>query len=1397
VFISSLLGTKAEEKPSANKKEQRANTVDIHSNSNELVTTPECISEASLGHPVTKYQEVVLLRTIVELALVNLAVGDKWQGGINSEKGSCFHLDKVMAPPAREGAAGSGLSKLMSPVQDLGRSLLGFLIGNPQPAECAPPPIPVRGSSLANSSRNNKRDSIISTTSITSPGRQRPPGHPAHPSVNSTPIVIRRTKADKGVNISRSLESQHSVHSPSSHNADSLGDNPENKPHRDRLSANMTPMCTPPVSTCVSPEPRPPSSRSRRKKHKKNAQDRKEPDTGNKRVSSAVQISQPQTEPTISDLVPEVQAQSEQPVSESSAQKVLKQKIDKKARRHSGVTGTHKCISTSLDKDRSSPISEVNDNGNVSEHVVVGEQFNLSQEAAGLEGLHKQTINDEAPVDKEACVGSEPIDKTQCSALSTEKVILRSNLEKHSNINHEAEDGTTGYFTARNSIVITEHNRDNVDQFFESESDVKEVERQLTASDEIHPVDRVTNAPGLGSLSSSKESEIKDSDIIQDKSNHLSVNNDDKLDADVKSLNSTHSAVANVVGNPDLKSGPVSTQDESFPASSQIPTFSATDHNETETHAGTRNTTNRVESDTTSVKTISSAGSLPPAPPPLPPDGFLTEGLKIPRTVAKAHQQQADVPKDTKTGTLKKNKQLSREEALLEQLSGLDDTFATFLKTQLSIKVNPRERDGVSDTTLFETNTIRRKKERRRRTESESSETARSGSGLDRPGSRLQTTSEHQIESGELGNSSADCKQDLVDEQIVDKDLDKPAELKPEVASPSVPLTETQLSAESGSQISPEIDTKITKSQFGNEISEKYTTLRNRAGSNASEGKVRRAAINVADPRKRTDSNASEVGRERPPSVVELNQSEFVMVEEPMSKTIAEEQLESMSYSKDSVIDNTYTTDNVDVTNNNVHNKVTSDSIETKVNITASQEISTKTNLLSKPDPRAPPSSHDVEGTGVHDMTVGSHRPSGDSISSAMGAVHSTEKEIARQNLSKSDSGYSGHISVDSVDETDHEDHVAKRPELTVDQALLRYNRIVGKPAAEQTAVVNRRTRVLSEGTEYSDEITDSELDGSDDDDTGVTRRARDTRSYNSRRSSTDSSEDGFNQNVRDLKQEVKDLEEKFRKAMVANASLDNEKCQLMFQVDLLKDQVEEGEEQAALVVKELRAKTHDYEILKRDHAESVRAVQLLQQALNEQQAMLQERGLVLLGEGDEGEGEQDCDEMEQEKRTRAIVSQDTANILAGLGSGPLDVRIKRLAGQRDDLQDTVRRLKLDLEEERSRSSLARGAASMDEIERETKKLLDDYKFKISKSDQEIATLGANVARLESQVIRYKTASETAELSEENLKVERRKMQRELRDAVTRNEELETQNKHLEKRLDKLKTAKSNLLKEL
>ena len=64
---------------------------------------------------------------------------------------------------------------------------------------------------------------------------------------------------------------------------------------------------------------------------------------------------------------------------------------------------------------------------------------------------------------------------------------------------------------------------------------------------------------------------------------------------------------------------------------------------------------------------------------------------------------------------------------------------------------------------------------------------------------------------------------------------------------------------------------------------------------------------------------------------------------------------------------------------------------------------------------------------------------------------------------------------------------------------------------------------------------------------------------------------------------------------MVSNAGLDNEKAQLTYEVDHLKDRLEEQEEQSAVVTKELREKNREFELLKRGYAESQRAVLLLQ----------------------------------------------------------------------------------------------------------------------------------------------------------------------------------------------------------
>lgn len=62
----------------------------------------------------------------------------------------------------------------------------------------------------------------------------------------------------------------------------------------------------------------------------------------------------------------------------------------------------------------------------------------------------------------------------------------------------------------------------------------------------------------------------------------------------------------------------------------------------------------------------------------------------------------------------------------------------------------------------------------------------------------------------------------------------------------------------------------------------------------------------------------------------------------------------------------------------------------------------------------------------------------------------------------------------------------------------------------------------------------------------------------------------------------------------------------------------------------------------------------------------------------------------------------------------------------------------------------------------EANKIILDYKYKLQKAEQEIASLQSSLARSETQVIRYKSTAEAAEKAEAELKIERRKLQREV-----------------------------------
>ncbi|XP_055874521.1 leucine-rich repeat flightless-interacting protein 2-like [Biomphalaria glabrata] len=96
-------------------------------------------------------------------------------------------------------------------------------------------------------------------------------------------------------------------------------------------------------------------------------------------------------------------------------------------------------------------------------------------------------------------------------------------------------------------------------------------------------------------------------------------------------------------------------------------------------------------------------------------------------------------------------------------------------------------------------------------------------------------------------------------------------------------------------------------------------------------------------------------------------------------------------------------------------------------------------------------------------------------------------------------------------------------------------------------------------------------------------------------------------------------------------------------------------------------------------------------------------------------------------------------------------------------------------------------------LEGEASKQIHDYKFKLQKAEQDIATLEGMVTRLETQVKRYKTDAERAEGMEDELKQEKRKLQKELREALTQIEELQNQNKHLTTRLERIKQTRTAL----
>ncbi|XP_055026111.1 leucine-rich repeat flightless-interacting protein 2 isoform X1 [Misgurnus anguillicaudatus] len=358
-----------------------------------------------------------------------------------------------------------------------------------------------------------------------------------------------------------------------------------------------------------------------------------------------------------------------------------------------------------------------------------------------------------------------------------------------------------------------------------------------------------------------------------------------------------------------------------------------------------------------------------------------------------------------------------------------------------------------------------------------------------------------------------------------------------------------------------------------------------------------------------------------------------------------------------------------------------------------------------------------------------------------------------------------------------------------------------------------------------------------------------------------------YMQGLKELKDSLSDVDEKYKKAMVSNAQLDNEKSNLIYQVDTLKDVIEEMEEQMSELRRENEEKSKDLErqkhtcsVLQHKQEELKEGIRQRDELIEENQKNLQnldnltrevfdlqetvnwkDKKIAALERQKEYfdciRNERDelrCEVADLKGKSRmgekhglviipedmpngdighvsptsgiTVVTQEAAQVLESAGDGPLDVRLRKLADEKDELLAQIRKLKMQLDEERQKHSKVDSVFTegermengtdlhIIEMQRDANRQISEYKFKLSKAEQEMATMEQNVNRLEGQVARYKASADNAEKVEDELKAEKRKLQRELRTALDKIEEMEMTNSHLVKRLEKMKANRTALL---
>jgi FtsZ-binding cell division protein ZapB len=190
---------------------------------------------------------------------------------------------------------------------------------------------------------------------------------------------------------------------------------------------------------------------------------------------------------------------------------------------------------------------------------------------------------------------------------------------------------------------------------------------------------------------------------------------------------------------------------------------------------------------------------------------------------------------------------------------------------------------------------------------------------------------------------------------------------------------------------------------------------------------------------------------------------------------------------------------------------------------------------------------------------------------------------------------------------------------------------------------------------------------------------------------------------------------------MITNAQLDNERSSQAYQIDLLKDKLEEMEETYAQLQREHREKTRAHDSLKRQNDKLSEDLKLVQGQLRERDTLIADYGLVIIVvENEEGTDAK-----------RVLVTNENAQLLSSVEGSIgevkasnlhnvtlmfllLDIRLKKITEEKQELQNEVQKLQQQLNDIKTRgrrSSSINGVLDDDDDYEDAQRKLTTEKY--------------------------------------------------------------------------------------